>query len=136
MGNDTCLHDNECRDGQISEPPGGSAQGRILAVFEPRSNTMKLGAMKALLPDALSGADLSFGYAGGLGWNLAEVLQPLGAKAQAFDDLRALVSAVAEAARPGDRVLVMSNGGFGGVHDKLLQALAARTSSDAPTPQS
>ena len=112
------------------------ASGRILAVFEPRSNTMKLGAMKALLPDALSGADLSFGYAGGLGWNLAEVLQPLGAKAQAFDDLGALVAAVAAAARPGDRVLVMSNGGFGGVHDKLLQALAARTSSDAPTPQS
>ncbi|MCE1162726.1 MAG: UDP-N-acetylmuramate:L-alanyl-gamma-D-glutamyl-meso-diaminopimelate ligase [Thiomonas sp.] len=120
----------------LTDPQARSIQGRILAVFEPRSNTMKLGAMKALLPDALSGADLSFGYAGGLGWNLAEVLQPLGAKAQAFDDLGALVAAVAAAARPGDRVLVMSNGGFGGVHDKLLQALAARTSSDAPTPQS
>lgn len=103
-----------------------AASGRILAVFEPRSNTMKLGAMKALLPGALSGADLSFGYAGGLGWNLAEALQPLGDKAQAFDDLGALVAAVAAAARPGDRVLVMSNGGFGGVHDKLLQALQAR----------
>ncbi|HML81306.1 MAG: UDP-N-acetylmuramate:L-alanyl-gamma-D-glutamyl-meso-diaminopimelate ligase [Thiomonas sp.] len=103
-----------------------AASGRILAVFEPRSNTMKLGAMKALLPGALSGADLSFGYAGGLGWNLAEALQPLGDKAQAFDDLGALVAAVAAAARPGDRVLVMSNGGFGGVHDKLLDALQAR----------
>ncbi|WP_079418520.1 UDP-N-acetylmuramate:L-alanyl-gamma-D-glutamyl-meso-diaminopimelate ligase [Thiomonas intermedia] len=113
-----------------------AASGRILAVFEPRSNTMKLGAMKALLPDALSGADLSFGYAGGLGWNLAEVLQPLGAKARAFDDLGALVAAVAAAARPGDRVLVMSNGGFGGVHDKLLQTLAARAPGVTTTPQS
>jgi UDP-N-acetylmuramate: L-alanyl-gamma-D-glutamyl-meso-diaminopimelate ligase len=103
-----------------------AASGRILAVFEPRSNTMKLGAMKALLTGALADADLSFGYAGGLGWNLAEALQPLGDKAQAFDDLGALVAAVAAAARPGDRVLVMSNGGFGGVHDKLLQALQAR----------
>ena len=110
-----------------------AASGRILAVFEPRSNTMKLGAMKALLPGALADADLSFGYAGGLGWNLAEALQPLGDKAQAFDDLGALVAAVAAAARPDDRVLVMSNGGFGGVHDKLLQALAARTSNDVPT---
>ena len=109
-----------------------AASRRILAVFEPRSNTMKLGAMKALLPGALAGADLSFGYAGGLGWNLAEVLQPLGDKAQAFDDLGALVAAVAAAARPGDRVLVMSNGGFGGVHDKLLQALQARAYSPQP----
>jgi UDP-N-acetylmuramate: L-alanyl-gamma-D-glutamyl-meso-diaminopimelate ligase len=110
-------------DSQADSP---AASGRILAVFEPRSNTMKLGAMKALLPGALADADLSFGYAGGLGWNLAEALQPLGDKAQAFDDLGALVAAVAAAARPGDRVLVMSNGGFGGVHDKLLDALQAR----------
>jgi UDP-N-acetylmuramate: L-alanyl-gamma-D-glutamyl-meso-diaminopimelate ligase len=106
-----------------------AASGRILAVFEPRSNTMKLGAMKALLPGALADADLSFGYAGGLGWNLAEALQPLGDKAQAFDDLGALVAAVAAAARPGDRVLVMSNGGFGGVHDKLLGALGSGLAS-------
>jgi UDP-N-acetylmuramate: L-alanyl-gamma-D-glutamyl-meso-diaminopimelate ligase len=112
-----------------------SGPGRILAVFEPRSNTMKLGPMKALLPDALASADLSFGYAGGLGWNLGEALQPLGARAQAFDDLGALVAAVASAARPGDRVLVMSNGGFGGVHDKLLQALAAQTPRASSTPQ-
>ncbi|MEW6560433.1 MAG: UDP-N-acetylmuramate:L-alanyl-gamma-D-glutamyl-meso-diaminopimelate ligase [Pseudomonadota bacterium] len=114
-----------------ADPQARSA--RILAVFEPRSNTMKLGAMKALLPGALSDADLSFGYADCLGWNLAEALQPLGTKAQAFDDLDALVATVAATARPGDRVLVMSNGGFGGVHEKLLQALAARTSNDVPT---
>lgn len=118
-----------------ADPKARSA--RILAVFEPRSNTMKLGAMKALLPGALAAADLSFGYAGGLGWDLAEALQPLGDKAQTFDDLAVLVEAVTAAARPGDRVLVMSNGGFGGVHDRLLQALATRAVQDssAPTPQ-
>jgi UDP-N-acetylmuramate: L-alanyl-gamma-D-glutamyl-meso-diaminopimelate ligase len=108
---------------QMDADPATRA-ARILAVFEPRSNTMKLGAMKALLPDALAGADLSFGYAGGLGWDLAAALQPLGVRAQSFDRLDTLVAAVAALARSGDRVLVMSNGGFGGVHDKLLQALA------------
>ena len=100
--------------------------GRILAVFEPRSNTMKLGTMKAQLPAALAGADLSFGYAGGLDWDLAAALQPLGERAQVHAQLDALVAAVAAQARPNDRVLVMSNGGFGGVHDQLLRAFAAR----------
>jgi UDP-N-acetylmuramate: L-alanyl-gamma-D-glutamyl-meso-diaminopimelate ligase len=59
-----------------------------------------------------------------LGWNLADALAPLGAKAGAYDDLGALVQAVKSAARAGDQVLVMSNGGFGGVHQKLLDALA------------
>jgi UDP-N-acetylmuramate: L-alanyl-gamma-D-glutamyl-meso-diaminopimelate ligase len=104
---------------------------RIVAVLEPRSNTMKLGVMKAQLPTSLVGADLVFGYGApagrdALGWNLGEALAPLGAKARAFDDLHALVTAVAEAARTGDHVLVMSNGGFGGVHQKLLDALTAR----------
>jgi len=107
---------------------------RILAVLEPRSNTMKLGTMKAQLPAALAGADLVFGFGArdgkdALGWDLGEALAPLGPRARAFDDLPALVAAVAAAAQPGDRVLVMSNGGFGGVHQKLLDALAAR---DAP----
>jgi UDP-N-acetylmuramate: L-alanyl-gamma-D-glutamyl-meso-diaminopimelate ligase len=102
---------------------------RILAVLEPRSNTMKLGTMKDALPGSLGDADLVFGYgaAGGkdaLGWNLGEALAPLGTKAQAFDDLGKLVQAIASAARPGDQVLVMSNGGFGGVHQKILDALA------------
>lgn len=101
----------------------GSA--RILAVLEPRSNTMKLGTMKAALPDSLQEADLTFCYAANLGWDAAEALLPLGDKAQSFDDLDALVKAVVAAARPGDQILVMSNGGFGGVHGKLLAALAA-----------
>ncbi|KQQ47754.1 UDP-N-acetylmuramate:L-alanyl-gamma-D-glutamyl-meso-diaminopimelate ligase [Duganella sp. Leaf126] len=99
---------------------------RILAVLEPRSNTMKLGAMKEALPGSLAEADLVFGFgsAAALGWSLGEALSPLGDKASAFDDLDALVAAVAQAARPGDHVIVMSNGGFGGVHAKLLKALA------------
>ena len=106
----------------------GSA--RILAVLEPRSNTMKLGTMSALLPASLQQADLvfCFGERGGrnaLGWEPAQVLAPMGARARSFDDLEALVQSVAAAARPGDHVLVMSNGGFGGVHGKLLSALAA-----------
>ena len=99
------------------------AMGRILAVLEPRSNTMKLGVMKARLADSLAGADAVFCYAHNLGWDVAEALAPLGAQAVVHDDLDTLVAAVAAAARPGDHVLVMSNGGFGGVHGKLLQAL-------------
>ena len=101
----------------------GSA--RILAVFEPRSNTMKLGTMKAQLPASLADADLAFCYSGGLDWDAAATLAPLGAKAQVHADLAALVAAIAAQARPGDHVLVMSNGGFGGVHEKLLAALSA-----------
>ncbi len=103
---------------------------RILAVLEPRSNTMKLGTMKDALPGSLSEADLVFGYGAkgdgknALGWNLAEALAPLGQKAQAFDDLPELVAAIVAVARPGDQILVMSNGGFGGVHQKILDALA------------
>ena len=97
---------------------------RILAVFEPRSNTLKLGTMKAQLPWALEEADLCFCHSGGLGWDAKEALAPLGDQAQVFDQIETLVAAVARAARPGDQVLCMSNGGFGGVHDKLLAALA------------
>ena len=98
---------------------------RILAVFEPRSNTMKLGAMKAQLPWALEEADLSFCLQGNYGWSAAEALAPLGDTAMVKDSVDALVAAIVKAAAPGDHVLCMSNGGFGGIHDKLLAALAA-----------
>jgi UDP-N-acetylmuramate: L-alanyl-gamma-D-glutamyl-meso-diaminopimelate ligase len=102
---------------------------RILAVLEPRSNTMKLGTMNGALPGSLLEADLVFGYGAkegkdALGWNLAEALGPLGAKASAYDEIPGLVASIKSAARPGDHVLVMSNGGFGGVHKKILDALA------------
>jgi len=96
---------------------------RILAVFEPRSNTMKLGAMKAQLPWALEEADLSFCLQGDYGWNAAEALAPLGPQAVVADSVDKLVAQVVRAARPGDHVLCMSNGGFGGIHAKLLAAL-------------
>jgi len=107
-------------------------QSRILAVLEPRSNTMKLGVMKAQLPNSLEAADKIFAYGAStgkdsLGWDLNEVLAPLNTKgddrAAAFDDLSALVKAVANEAKPGDHILVMSNGGFGGVHQKILTAI-------------
>lgn len=102
---------------------------RILAVLEPRSNTMKLGSMKAALPGSLEQADLVFAYGAAtgkdaLGWDLAACLAPLGQRAQNFHDLAALQHAIVAQARPGDHILVMSNGGFGGIHQKILQALA------------
>jgi UDP-N-acetylmuramate: L-alanyl-gamma-D-glutamyl-meso-diaminopimelate ligase len=99
---------------------------RIVAVLEPRSNTMKLGTMKAQLPGSLAEADFVFCYAHGLGWDPAEALAPLGHRQAVHHDLGDLVKAVADFVRPGDHVLVMSNGGFGDVHGKLLDALAAR----------
>jgi UDP-N-acetylmuramate: L-alanyl-gamma-D-glutamyl-meso-diaminopimelate ligase len=102
----------------------GEPGGRILAVLEPRSNTMKLGTMKAALPGSLALADEVFCYAANLGWDAVETLVPLGARAHVHDDLSALVTAVTRAARPGDHIVVMSNGGFGGVHARLLTALA------------
>ena len=105
---------------------------RILAVLEPRSNTMKLGTMKAALPGSLRLADRVYCYAGNLGWDAGEALAPLGAKAVVHDDLATLVDAIARDARAGDHVLVMSNGGFGGVHDKLLARLAASASPGGP----
>ena len=100
-------------------PPGA----RILAVFEPRSNTMKLGAMKSQLPWSLEGADQAFCHAGGLDWDARSALQPMGGRASVADTVEALVAEVVSAAKPGDHLLCMSNGGFGGVHQKLLDSL-------------
>lgn len=96
---------------------------RILAVFEPRSNTMKLGTMKAQLPWALEPADLAFCYAGGLDWDARATLAPLGKRAAVADDLPTLVQQVTQAARAGDHIVCMSNGSFGGVHSQLAASL-------------
>ena len=98
-------------------------KARILAVLEPRSNTMKLGVMKDALPASLKDADLVFCYGANLGWDAAEALKPIAHKSQTFDHLENLVSAIAKVAKSGDHVLVMSNGGFGGVHQKILDAM-------------
>lgn len=97
---------------------------RILAVLEPRSNTMKLGVMKAALPASLRQADQVFCYAANLDWDVAAALAPIQHKAVVFDDMSALVTAIAAAASAGDHILVMSNGGFGGIHQRLLDRLA------------
>ncbi|MGE5386776.1 MAG: UDP-N-acetylmuramate:L-alanyl-gamma-D-glutamyl-meso-diaminopimelate ligase [Betaproteobacteria bacterium] len=99
---------------------------RILAVLEPRSNTMKLGVMKDKLPASLAETDQVFCYAGNLDWDAAAALAPLGEKATVEQDFDRLVGTIAASAQPGDHILVMSNGGFNGIHTKLLAALASR----------
>ncbi len=97
---------------------------RILAVLEPRSNTMKLGVMKDALPGSLRDADRVFCYGANLGWDAVAAFAPLGGKAVVKDNLGELIEAIAAASKPGDYVLIMSNGGFGGIHEKLLERLA------------
>ena len=99
---------------------------RILAVLEPRSNTMKRGVMKDALPPSLAQADRVYIYTAGLGWDARSLFALLGPRARCAEDLEPLIAAVAAEARAGDHVLVMSNGGFGGIHDKLLDRLSAR----------
>jgi UDP-N-acetylmuramate: L-alanyl-gamma-D-glutamyl-meso-diaminopimelate ligase len=98
---------------------------RILAVFEPRSNTMKLGTMKSQLPWSLEDANLAFCHSGGLDWNAVDALSPMGARACVGATVDEVIAQVMAAAQAGDHVLCMSNGGFGGIHAKLLTALAA-----------
>ena len=101
-------------------------KARILAVLEPRSNTMKRGVMKDALPPSLAQADRVYVYTAGLGWDARSLFALLGARARCEEDLGALVEAIVAEARAGDHVLVMSNGGFGGIHEKLLARLSAR----------
>jgi UDP-N-acetylmuramate: L-alanyl-gamma-D-glutamyl-meso-diaminopimelate ligase len=103
----------------------GAGNGRIVAVFEPRSNTMKLGTMKAQLPWSLEAADLAFCHSGGLDWDAAETLGPMGGRARVCRTIDELVQQVATASQVGDHIVCMSNGGFGGVHARLLTALGA-----------
>jgi UDP-N-acetylmuramate: L-alanyl-gamma-D-glutamyl-meso-diaminopimelate ligase len=127
----------------VAEGTVGSPPSRIVAVIEPRSNTMKLGTMRDALPASLAEADRVFGYGArqgrdALGWSLAKALAPLnegisgedrskqGSKAAVFEDLDQLIAAIVVVAQPGDHVVVMSNGGFGGIHEKLLTALQSR----------
>ena len=96
---------------------------RILAIFEPRSNTMKLGAMTAQLPGSLQSADLAFCHAGGLDWDVRAAMAPMGERGQVADNIDQLLGQIKAAARPGDHLLCMSNGGFGGIHARLLAEL-------------
>lgn len=101
--------------------------GRIIALLEPRSNTMRLGTHKEELANSLIDADQVWLYQpAGLNWDLAAVLDGLGAKGQLQQDVDQLAAKVASAAQTGDHILIMSNGGFGGIHDKVLAELAQR----------
>ena len=102
---------------------------RILCVFEPRSNTMKLGSMKALLPESLASADLSFCHTAGLDWDAEDALASLKGKAFCSAELNALIALVVREAQAGDTIVCMSNGGFGGIHQKLIDALKLKTST-------
>jgi UDP-N-acetylmuramate: L-alanyl-gamma-D-glutamyl-meso-diaminopimelate ligase len=107
----------------LREKLGASAPARILAVLEPRSNTMKLGVMKDALAASLAEADRVFCHAGGIDWDVAGALAPLGDKATTRADLDVLIDAIAGECRAGDHVLIMSNGAFGGLHERLLARL-------------
>jgi UDP-N-acetylmuramate: L-alanyl-gamma-D-glutamyl-meso-diaminopimelate ligase len=97
---------------------------RILAVLEPRSNTMKAGIMKDRLAASLAGADRVYCYSAGLQWDATAALVPLGTKAEVHADFGRLLEAVSAAAKRGDHIVIMSNGGFNGIHEKLLARLA------------
>jgi UDP-N-acetylmuramate: L-alanyl-gamma-D-glutamyl-meso-diaminopimelate ligase len=104
-------------------------QARILAIFEPRSSTMKLGTMKAQLPWSLEEADLAFCHSGGLGWDASGALQSMGLKVQVGANIDEVIAQVLTQVKPGDHLLCMSNGGFGGIHNKLLEAIQAAEST-------
>ena len=97
---------------------------RILAVLEPRSNTMRLGVMKDALPASLARADHVYLYSAGLGWDAQALFNGTGRAVHCETALGPLIEAIAAEARDGDHVLVMSNGGFGGLHARLLERLA------------
>jgi UDP-N-acetylmuramate: L-alanyl-gamma-D-glutamyl-meso-diaminopimelate ligase len=110
-------------DGLKQQLAKSANKGRILAVLEPRSNTMKLGTMKAQLADSLKDADLVFCHSGGLGWDPREPLAVMGKRAQVADSIDELLAQIIQTVQPGDTIVCMSNGGFGGIHGKLLAAL-------------
>jgi UDP-N-acetylmuramate: L-alanyl-gamma-D-glutamyl-meso-diaminopimelate ligase len=99
-------------------------KARIIAVLEPRSNTMKLGVMKNALPESLLQADKVFCFGANLGWDATQALAPISDKTEVHDDLTQMVSAICKVAQNGDQILVMSNGGFGGVHQKIIDGLS------------
>jgi UDP-N-acetylmuramate: L-alanyl-gamma-D-glutamyl-meso-diaminopimelate ligase len=124
---DDFAHHPTAMDETISALRSAVGPARIVAVLEPRSNTMKLGVMKARLPGALAGAELTFCLGGpALGWDAAQALAALGARARVEPTVDQLLEALLRELKSGDHVLVMSNGGFGGLHKRLLDALSSR----------
>ncbi|MGB7182103.1 MAG: UDP-N-acetylmuramate:L-alanyl-gamma-D-glutamyl-meso-diaminopimelate ligase [Burkholderiaceae bacterium] len=100
--------------------------GRILAVLEPRSNTMRSGVMNTRLADSVAKADRIYCYSGGVDWDVDDVFAPLADRFTGCTRVADLVAAIVNDTQPGDAVLVMSNGGFDGIHEQLLSALQAQ----------
>ena len=104
--------------------------GRVIAVLEPRSNTMKLGTHKAALADSLRGADRVFVYKSpDVKWDVGDAMVPLGSLVAVHEDLARLTEAIVAESRPGDHLVLMSNGSFGGLHERLLESLRARAAA-------
>lgn len=104
--------------------------GRLIAVIEPRSNTMRLGEHAALLAPATASADLAFWYQPkGLDWQLQDALSTPPIPTEIVSDIDVLVRSVVDKVRPGDHVVVMSNGSFGGIHEKLILAVEGTSKS-------
>ncbi|HUK62796.1 MAG TPA: Mur ligase family protein, partial [Dongiaceae bacterium] len=104
-----------------------AGRGRVIAVLEPRSNTMKLGTHKTALAESLRGADRVFVYKSPeVKWDVADAMRPLGSLVAVHEGIEPLVTALVAEARPGDHMVLMSNGSFGGLHEKLIAALDAR----------
>ena len=109
-----------------------AGRGRVIAVLEPRSNTMKLGTHKVALTESLRGADRVFVYKSPeVRWDVSEAMQPLGSLAAVHGDLTTLTAALVGEARTGDHLVLMSNGSFGGLHERLLEALRANAARAA-----
>ncbi len=105
---------------------------RIVAVLEPRSATMKMGVHRDTLGPSLAAADAVWMFAPpDLGWDAGGVVASLGDKGRVARSLDELLSGLVGAAKQGDQVLIMSNGGFGGLHGKLLEALSMKEMSKA-----
>lgn len=104
-------------------------EGRLVAIFEPRSNTMKQGVMRQALPDSFRDADRVWVYSGGVQWDVQETFSHLGERASVSDELESFCQMIVQEAKPGDILLVMSNGAFGGIHDKLLTGLRQKFAS-------
>lgn len=104
----------------------GRESGRLIVAFEPRSNTMRAGVHAETLAASFAAADQVYVYDADIDWDPAAVMAELGERFQTIGDVDAMTSAITDQACPGDVVVVMSNGGFGGIHDKLLVALDSR----------
>ncbi|MEQ8427178.1 MAG: UDP-N-acetylmuramate:L-alanyl-gamma-D-glutamyl-meso-diaminopimelate ligase [Gammaproteobacteria bacterium] len=102
-----------------------AGENRIIAIMEPRSNTMRMGVHKDTLADSLREADVVLIFqADNVNWDISQHVAELGDKCRVFTDIDAIVGQVKSECRAGDYIVVMSNGGFGGIHKKLLQVLA------------